>query len=491
MALVNCKECGKKISDKATMCPSCGCPTKEESNEIKKENKINGLSMWLTLCVIICFIISVVDMFNFLDFDIHILKMGMYDIHIMSFLLFLLGISYVLLLKNKNKISLYTMLGINAIILLYNILEINSSLTFKCYLSIFYIICAIANALITTLSIRKHLNNDRLSIKSNSFILISLIIGLIGLLLINISFGGNYPQSNGRNEDVLQVEITTDYINIRSGESVDSEILGKVYKGEIYTIISENKESDHKWLEIETSNGIRGYISGIDSYIKRLDTTTNNTETPSQEETPSNNAKPNNNQNNQKPNNNNTNNSNQNNQNSNNSTNNNNSNNNNENNEYTPQLKPCLKTCEDGYVLKNEDSVNCYCEKVQQTYVTKNQVIYDNEGVKITAKGIDYSDRNFITFDLLVENNSDIPKVIQRNHFSYVNGYDMATVYSVTLQPGTKSTNGLSYLRSSLAKNGITKINSIKIDFIIIDWDGNGLSTGKRRVTSDWININF
>lgn len=29
MALIFCKECGKQISDKATTCPNCGCPTKE------------------------------------------------------------------------------------------------------------------------------------------------------------------------------------------------------------------------------------------------------------------------------------------------------------------------------------------------------------------------------------------------------------------------------------------------------------------------------
>ena len=26
MALIKCKECGKEISDKAEMCPNCGCP---------------------------------------------------------------------------------------------------------------------------------------------------------------------------------------------------------------------------------------------------------------------------------------------------------------------------------------------------------------------------------------------------------------------------------------------------------------------------------
>ena len=318
MALVNCKECGKKISDKASMCPNCGCPTKEENKKQKRENRINGLSIWLVLCSIICFIISVVDMFNLLDLDIHILKIGVYDLHIMSFFAFLLGISYIFLLKNKSKISLYTMIGINIIILLFNIFQIKSSFTFESYLSIFYIICVIANALITTLSIKKHLNSNKLSLKDNKHILALLVIGLIGLLLINISFGGNYPQTNIRNENVAQVEITTNYINIRSSQSVDSEILGQVYKGEIYTIISENKESEHKWLEIKTSNGINGYISGIDTYVKRLYTPNNeeqppidnpiidNNNTSNENNTNTNdNQKPNNNtNNNQKPNNN-------------------------------------------------------------------------------------------------------------------------------------------------------------------------------------------
>lgn len=32
MALIKCNECGKEISDKATACPNCGCPT--DDNEV-------------------------------------------------------------------------------------------------------------------------------------------------------------------------------------------------------------------------------------------------------------------------------------------------------------------------------------------------------------------------------------------------------------------------------------------------------------------------
>ncbi len=40
MALINCKECGKEISDKAEMCPNCGYRLKTEVKERKKAGTI-------------------------------------------------------------------------------------------------------------------------------------------------------------------------------------------------------------------------------------------------------------------------------------------------------------------------------------------------------------------------------------------------------------------------------------------------------------------
>lgn len=39
MALINCPECGKEISDKAASCPNCGCPVQ---NEIQEEHNESG-----------------------------------------------------------------------------------------------------------------------------------------------------------------------------------------------------------------------------------------------------------------------------------------------------------------------------------------------------------------------------------------------------------------------------------------------------------------
>ncbi len=35
MALINCPECGKKISDRASSCPNCGCPMASSPTSIK------------------------------------------------------------------------------------------------------------------------------------------------------------------------------------------------------------------------------------------------------------------------------------------------------------------------------------------------------------------------------------------------------------------------------------------------------------------------
>jgi len=45
MALINCTECKKEISDKATACPGCGAPIKKSDNsEVKEVSDSSGMS---------------------------------------------------------------------------------------------------------------------------------------------------------------------------------------------------------------------------------------------------------------------------------------------------------------------------------------------------------------------------------------------------------------------------------------------------------------
>lgn len=67
MALFTCSECGKQVSDKAEMCPACGCPTEdaiawikeEKRQKIRKRNQRLGIFGGGIAVVIIIFIIIV------------------------------------------------------------------------------------------------------------------------------------------------------------------------------------------------------------------------------------------------------------------------------------------------------------------------------------------------------------------------------------------------------------------------------------------------
>lgn len=57
MALINCKECGKEMSENATACPNCGNPntlTKEEKQaEIKKKENENTTSVIVIVIILV------------------------------------------------------------------------------------------------------------------------------------------------------------------------------------------------------------------------------------------------------------------------------------------------------------------------------------------------------------------------------------------------------------------------------------------------------
>ena len=196
MALIKCKECNKEISDKAKQCPHCGfenniitcpeCKKEIENNvntcpncgfEIQKENKqvkskFNvGIMIWLVICVIACFGMAFLNYYS---------KIG--DLEIIPYLATLLGISYIVLLVNKNKISLYILLGINLLILLCNIPIIGM------IMSLLNVGCAIINAIITSLVVRKSLNKDKLNL-FGIIAYITTIVILIGTFVISFNNG--------------------------------------------------------------------------------------------------------------------------------------------------------------------------------------------------------------------------------------------------------------------------------------------------------------
>lgn len=97
-------------------------------------------------------------------------------------------------------------------------------------------------------------------------IIILLVITLVlsGLLIyknMNNNKEEKITQSNQRDETKEQVEITNEYINIRKEASSEADILGKVYKDEIYTVLEKQDDEYYNWVLIETTNNIKGYIA--------------------------------------------------------------------------------------------------------------------------------------------------------------------------------------------------------------------------------------
>lgn len=102
------------------------------------------------------------------------------------------------------------------------------------------------------------------------------VLGIVILFIavIVVTFVGQNTtkniQTNERDENVLQIKVINDYINIRKDADTNSEVLGKVYDGEIYTVLKQ-VDGDYSWYLIETSTGIKGYIAGEYDGIKYVE----------------------------------------------------------------------------------------------------------------------------------------------------------------------------------------------------------------------------
>ena len=103
------------------------------------------------------------------------------------------------------------------------------------------------------------------------------IILIILLAVIALSLGALlvYKNINSKTtEYIKQLEVVNDEINIRKDTNTKSEVLGKVKKGDIYTIIEETTDEYYTWYKIKTENNIEGYIAGKyedSEYIKLLE----------------------------------------------------------------------------------------------------------------------------------------------------------------------------------------------------------------------------
>lgn len=67
--------------------------------------------------------------------------------------------------------------------------------------------------------------------------------------------------SNKKNADELQIKIIIDKVNIRKKATVNSDKIGVVKKGAIFTVLEYKKDNKFIWYRVETKNKIKGYIA--------------------------------------------------------------------------------------------------------------------------------------------------------------------------------------------------------------------------------------
>ena len=88
---------------------------------------------------------------------------------------------------------------------------------------------------------------------------------------------------------------------------------------------------------------------------------------------------------------------------------------------------------------------------------TKEQVLIDSNGIKITFKGMDYSDGIFgPEVKLLIENNTDKNYTVQVRNFS-VNGFMIETSMSTDVNAGKKANDTIIIENWSLEDNSISR----------------------------------
>jgi uncharacterized protein YgiM (DUF1202 family) len=79
-----------------------------------------------------------------------------------------------------------------------------------------------------------------------------------------------FNQSNPRDVNKNQIKIVVKALNIRKEPTVESEDIGTVYEGELFTVLEHIDKDDYYWYKIKTKQGKTGYIASDinNEYVK-------------------------------------------------------------------------------------------------------------------------------------------------------------------------------------------------------------------------------
>lgn len=100
----------------------------------------------------------------------------------------------------------------------------------------------------------------------------NVVIGAIILLIAFLFWPSNnrVDQSNKIDRSKTQIKILLKRLNVRAAANIDSEDIGDVYRGEIFTVLSHVDSDNYYWYKIKTETDIEGYIASDpnDEYVK-------------------------------------------------------------------------------------------------------------------------------------------------------------------------------------------------------------------------------
>lgn len=109
-------------------------------------------------------------------------------------------------------------------------------------------------------------------------------------------------------------------------------------------------------------------------------------------------------------------------------------------------------------------------EQETQDVTLAETVLFDQDGIRITATGLSADSLFGPELNLLVENDSAQNIVVQPN-YCMVNGYMMDGLLSTDVAAGKKANDSMDFLRNVLARCGIETITDFELALVISDGD--------------------
>ena len=144
--------------------------------------------------------------------------------------------------------------------------------------------------------------------------------------------------------------------------------------------------------------------------------------------------------------------------------------------------------CSDDWKKINESDMIQLQTSAASTYVQQYDdsglLVYDENNIKVVAKGIT---KSFLGQKLIlyIENNSDQSFTIQSRDTS-INGFTVSSIMSIDIMPGKKALDSMSFMNSDLEDNDISKITEIETRLRFINENSRGDS-----ITSNIITMTF